>query len=97
MVSYPIVPSIVSQPQDQTVTEWTDAQFNCTASGSPPFNIVWGKVGGDLPLDASEITSDVGSDMVSVASCVRTTQFTIVESLKDSYLFFIHYNYYYYL
>jgi PKD repeat protein len=44
-----IPPSIVSQPQSQTVTEGQSATFAVTVQGTPPIGFQWQRDGSDLP------------------------------------------------
>ena len=70
-----IPPSIISQPQPQTVTEGQTATFTVTAQGTAPLGFQWQKNGSNLPgaTSASYTTPATGlSDNGSTFRCVVT-------------------------
>ena len=48
-ISYPVAPTIITQPSSQTVTEGQTAIFSVTATGTEPMSYQWQKNGVDIP------------------------------------------------
>lgn len=72
-------PTIVSQPQSQTVSEGTDVTFSVSATGSPPLSYRWRKNSVPIPgatsstLTLSNVTeSDEGAYSVTVSNMFGT-------------------------
>lgn len=75
-VNLPIAPSIITQPQDQTVSPGANVSFSVVAGGSAPFNFQWyfntntpiANATGDTLLLTNVQTSDAGTYSVTVSN-----------------------------